>query len=217
VDERSDATVHYRHGSEVVEGLQLVSSSRGQPLWTYGTFGPILRAVQAAIVHPDDLTWSRWEEVAGERRAVFRYNVPINRSLLTVGGCCLPGGNGITHFEVMPAYHGEISIDPASGAILRVQVQEDLQTTAPADLSETIMAYGPVNIGGSTYILPAWSVDTLRIRQVLTLKEWNLTLETWGAHATEMNDFTFGHYHKFAGTGHLLPGLTVVPSSATPK
>ena len=217
VQERSNATVLYSHGSEVVEGLQLISSPRGQPLWTYGTFGPILRVVQDAIAHPNDLSWSRWEENAGQRRAVFRYQVPLNRSLLAVQGCCLPGGNGATGYDIMPAYHGEISIDPASGALLRVQIQEDLQTFAPTDRSETVVAYGPVNIGGSTYILPLWSVDTLQSRQVLTLKEWNLKLQTWGTHTTEMNDFTFDHYHKFAGSGQLLPGFTVVPSSATPK
>ncbi|MFZ1942047.1 MAG: VWA domain-containing protein [Acidobacteriaceae bacterium] len=217
VQDRSNATVLYSHGSEVVEGLQLISSPRGQPLWTYGTFGPILRVVQDAIAHPNDLSWSRREENAGQRRAVFRYQVPLNRSLLAVQGCCLPGGNGATGYDIMPAYHGEISIDPSSGALLRVQVQEDLRTVAPADRSETVVAYGPVNIGGSTYILPLWSVDTLQSRQVLTLKEWNLKLQTWGTHTTELNDFTFDHYHKFAGSGHLLPGFTVVPSPATPQ
>ncbi|MGC1871810.1 MAG: VWA domain-containing protein [Acidobacteriaceae bacterium] len=217
VEETSNATVLYRRGSEVVEGLQLISSPRGQSLWTYGTFGPILRAVRSAIARPEGLAWSRWEEIAGQRRAVFRFQVPMNRSSFSVEGCCLPSGNGATHYEIVPAYHGEISIDPATGAILRVQVQEDLHTFAPADRSEAVVAYGPATIGGSTYILPVWSIDSLQNRRVLTLKEWNLALETWGAHATEMNDFTFDHYHMFAGSGHLLPGLTVVPSSAVPK
>ncbi len=217
VEERSNATVLYRHGSEVVEGLQLISSPQGQSLSTYGTFGPILGAVQSAIAHPEDLSWSRWEEIAGKRRAVFRYQVPIRRSLLEVGGCCLPTSNGGTRFEVMPAYHGEISVDPVSGAILRIQIQEDLQTFAPADRSEMVIEYGPVKIDGSTYILPAWSINTLRSRQVLILKEWNLAVDTWGAHATGMNDFTFDHFHKFAGTGDVLPGFSVVPSPPVHK
>ncbi len=117
----------------------------------------------------------------------------------------------------MPAYHGEISIDPASSAILRIQIQEDLQTFAPADRSEMVIEYGPAKIDGSTYILPAWSINTLRSRQVLILKEWNLAVDTWGAHATVMNDFTFDHYHMFAGTGDVLPGFSVVPSPPVHK
>ena len=55
----------------------MVTETKGErgkvngPLATYGTFGPMLRTVQEAPALPGDVTWSRWEQNAGGRRAVI--------------------------------------------------------------------------------------------------------------------------------------------------
>jgi hypothetical protein len=167
--------------------------------------------MQAAIALPGSMTWSRWEQGADGRRAVFRYVVPENKSMIDVNGCCLPDGDGETHFKILPAYHGEIAIDPVSGAILRLQVQADLQGFVPVNRSDMMVAYGPVEIGGRTYILPLRSVNIWRGRSEPLLKEWNVGFQTWGPYETRVNNFTFDQYHMFRGESRILPGFSRVP------
>ena len=211
VEERSKATVLYRHGTEIVDAASHLNSMQDRSLSTYGTFGPLLSAMQAAIALPGSMTWSRWEQGAEGRRAVFRYVVPENKSMIDVNGCCLPDGDGETHFKILPAYHGEIAIDPVSGAILRLQVQADLQGFVPVNRSDMMVAYGPVEIGGKTYILPLRSVNILRGREKPSLREWNVDFQTWGPYETRVNDFTFDQYHMFRGESHILPDFSRVP------
>jgi hypothetical protein len=211
VEERSKVTVLYRHGAEIVDATSHLNSTQDRSLSTYGTFGPILSAMQAAIALPGSMTWSRWEQGADGRRAVFRYVVPENKSMIDVNGCCLPDGDGETHFRILPAYHGEIAIDPASGAILRLQVQASLQGFVPVNRSDMMVAYGPVEIGGKTYILPLRSINILRGRAEPSLSEWNIGFQTWGPYETRVNDFTFDQYHMFRGESRILPGFNRVP------
>jgi hypothetical protein len=180
---------------------------QNQGLLTNGTFGPLLRVVQSAMDLSGAVTWSRWEQDAGERRAIFRYRVPAERSLYAVDGCCLPSGDGSNDFAIRPGYHGEITIDPASGAILRVEVEADLKGFVPLKQSDIMVSYGPVAIGGKMYILPARSVHIWRKRTVPVLEEWNAGFNTWGPYTTMLNQFTFDDYHMFRGESRMLSGF----------
>jgi VWFA-related protein len=79
--ETSKATVRFRNGQEVSEGKgawgkSLLSGER--MLDVVGTFGPILTTVlSAATGAKSNLAWSRWEEDAGSKRAVFG-RVPLS-------------------------------------------------------------------------------------------------------------------------------------------
>jgi VWFA-related protein len=204
VTEHSRATMLYRQGAEVMDAAvgKRVKQNRG--LSTNGTFGPLLRVVQSAMDLSGAVTWSRWEQDAGERRAVFRYRVPAERSLYAVDGCCLPSGDGSSDFAIKPGYHGEIAVDPASGAILRVEVEADLEGFVPLKQSDIMVSYGPVAIGGKVYILPVRSVHIWRKRTVPVLEEWNAGFNTWGPYATVLNQFTFEDYHMFRGESRML-------------
>jgi hypothetical protein len=181
-------------------------------LITYGTFGPLLSAVKDAIALPGGLIWIRWEKGGDSGpRAVFRYEVPTQRSRYEAGGCCLPDGNGTTDFAKLRGYHGEIAIDPASGTILRLEIESDLEGFLPLDRSEIMIAYGSVEIGGKTYICPVRSVSVWRARSVPALWEWDESFRTWGPYATMLNDITFDHYHMFRSESRLLPGFTATP------
>ena len=92
-------------------------------------------------------------------------------SLYPIRGCCLPGGDGTNGFEVLSGYHGEIAIDPSSGAILRLEVEADVGAFAPVARSGIMVAYVPVEIGGKTFICPVRSVSIMRMRSVTTLTE----------------------------------------------
>jgi hypothetical protein len=161
------------------------------------------------IVAPGGLTWSRWEKVeGGGQRAVFRYIVFAQRSKYQSGGCCLPDGDGTIGFRKQTGYHGEIAIDPTSGAILRLTMQADLGGFVPLNRSDIMIAYGPVEIGGKTYICPLRSVSISRARSVPTLREWNDEIKTWGPYTTMLNDFVFEDYHMFRAQSRMLSGST---------
>jgi hypothetical protein len=207
VTEHSKATVLYRQGAEVMDAAAGKRAKQNRGLLTNGTFGPLLRVVQSAMDLAGAVTWSRWEQDAGGRRAVFRYRVPAERSLYAVDGCCLPSGDGSSGFAIKPGYHGEIAIDPASGAILRVQVEADLKGFVPLKQSDIMVSYAPVTIGGKMYILPARSVHIWRKRTVPVLEEWNAGFNTWGPYSTMLNQFTFEDYHMFRGESRMLSGF----------
>jgi len=67
--------------------------------------------------------------------------------------------------------------EPADArAVLRVEVEADLNGFVPLDRAEVMVAYGPVEIGGKIYICPVRSVGIWRARSVNMLTEWNDSL-----------------------------------------
>ncbi|HEY2545308.1 MAG TPA: VWA domain-containing protein [Candidatus Acidoferrum sp.] len=203
----SKATVLYQNSKEVVDSgmakRQKLKAKDGY-LITYGTFGPLLGAVTDAIA--SGLTWSYWEQAAGGRNAVFHYKTPAQESHYLVDGCCLPDGDGTNAFQEVAGYHGEIAIDPASGAILRLELVADLESTTPLVRSDIMLEYGPVEIGGKTYICPVRSVSISRARSVTLLTEWDESFRTFGSYATMLNDVTFDDYHLFRVSSRILSG-----------
>ena len=215
-------TVLYRNGSEVSDAGTTKRRKRNTKdpyLITYGTFGPILGFVRDAIAVPNALTWSHWERGPNGTRAVFRYAVPIKRSQYRIMGCCLPGGEGTNGFQALAGYHGEITLDPESGAILRLQAEAEIEGFPPIDSSNIMITYGPVDIGGKTFICPVRSVSTMRTRSVTMKMEWDEGFRTYGPYLTMLNDISYEDYHMFRGESRMMTGFTPKPdepSSARP-
>ncbi len=203
-------TVLYRNGSEVADaaaGERKKRNAKEPYLITYGTFGPVLGFIHDAISAPGTLTWSRWEHSPSGRRAVFHYRIPVEKSLYGQWGCCLPDGEGTTGFERMVGYHGEISIDPSSGAILRLQAEAEIKHYPPLSRSDIMISYGPVEIGGKSFICPQRSVSIVRMRSITMMAEWNDGFRTYGPWATVVNDITYSGYHMFRGESRVMPGF----------
>ncbi len=211
-------TVSYRSGYEVSESTGGRSKRRksDEPyLVTYGSFAPILRGALDSIVSHTSLTWSRWEKIAGRSVAIFRYAIPEGQSSYDTGGCCLPDGDGTGAFRSRVGYHGEIAVDPDTGAVLRLELVFDLNSTTPLIVSEILVEYGPVDIGGKTYICPVKSVSISRGRSVVVFSEtlnarprnqWRESFRTYGPYATMMNDVTFESFHLFHADSRMLTG-----------
>ena len=191
-----------------------------------GTFGPLLRgAIDAIVVAPGGLSWRRWEQGAGKPLAVFGYVIPEEKSSYDTGGCCLPDGDGTSTFHKRAGYHGEIAIDPTTGAILRLELIFDLKSTTPLIQSKVMIEYGPVEIGGKSYICPVRSVSISRGRSVAVLSEtlngrekieWHESFRTYGPYATMLNDITFDSFHMFRADSHMLPGFNPAPEGKSP-
>jgi hypothetical protein len=185
---------------------------------TYGTFGLLLRgAIDTIVLDPGGLSWKRWEQGASKPIAVFGYNIPQEKSSYHIGFCCSPEGDGTSGFQIRVGYHGEIAIDPATGAILRLGLIFDLQSTTPLILSEIMIEYGSVEIGGKSYICPVKSVSISKGRSVTVLaetlggrgkNEWHASFRTYGPYTTMLNDITFDAFHLFHADSHMLTGFT---------
>jgi hypothetical protein len=207
--ETSNTTVTFRNGKEVVDatarkGKKL--SARERQLDTWGTFGPILAVVfGGASSTRSKFAWSHWEQGADGPQAVFRYSIPQDSSDFEVGFCCLADPDGTIRFDRLAAYHGEVAIDPASGAILRLTVNANLEPRMPMLSSGIMVEYGPVVIGGKTYICPTRSVSVSRQRTVKLVKEWGERFGVYGRFETILNDVTFDKYHVFRAESRIMP------------
>lgn len=207
---QSKNTVVYRHGDELLVNnkMEQVAGDQ-QPLETNGTFGAILKMMQVVLATRGGITWKRWEKSAQGRLAVFAYAYPGTPMVMLVG-CCFPNGPGHPQIGISAGAHGEVTIAPQSGAILRITVQHDIKGFVPTERADLEVDYGPVEIGGKTLIVPLQSVGIWRGRRVnaLTLTQWdNLGFRVWGPYETQMNVFTFDHYHNFRSTARILPGF----------
>ena len=199
--------IRYRGGSELTDD-KVHKLKTGYPeLVTYGEFGPVLEGVLGKIEKNGGLSWSHWERGASGPMAVFRYVVSWDKSFYRMGVCCLPDGDGNQGIERFTGYHGEVGIDPDSGAILRLVFQADLKSTTPLSRSDMMIEYGPIEIGGRTYIYPLRSVSIVRARSVRIFADWDEWFRIYGPYATMVNDINFGGYHIFRSNSRILPGF----------
>lgn len=190
-------------------GKEEVTDERGEKgklapgrkeLSTEGVFGTIF-----GIVLKDALgnkpPWSHWEQGRGGPMAVFRFDVPEENSHYSVH---VPGDPGF--LKTITAYRGEIALDPASGAIMRLTLIAVPRPKGPVAKANIMIEYGPVTIGGKSYICPLRSVALFLARKL------NLMQDVYGVQQEgqlplklQVNDVVFTQYHLFRAEMRLLP------------
>jgi hypothetical protein len=209
-------TVTYRDGFEVHDfEMHGAAGERGKNenkpaagLTTIGEFGPILSVVMGDVTRSEAATWQRWEKGGSEPVAVFRYAVPVEQSNYIVE---IPSGD--KNEEIYPAYHGEIAIDPATGAILRLSAV--LEMTAPYQGMQTAMLveYAPVPIGEQSYICPVRGVAFSKVpvgHGAAGPQASAVNVQT------QLNDVAFTQYHLFRSQARIVTGDAPAGASATP-
>jgi VWFA-related protein len=221
--DRSKATVLYREGKQVVDSQAAERTTDASPrlgLVTTGEFGPILGTVLADASR-SSLSWSHWEQDTSGTVGVYRFAVPRDKSHYQVKFCCVSGGRGIGLFEQISAYHGEITVDPANGNILRITLQADMKDVYPVTRADLSVEYGPVEIGGKTYICPLRSVAIVKAYVKAPPKAPEVDRFPGKASdepnlremplQTMMNDIAFGQYHLFRSDSRILPADSEAP------
>ena len=228
--DRQEATVTFRNGQEVVEapGKQRSDATVSTGLTSWGTFGPLLRVAMTDILR-GKLGWGHWERGPTGPLAVFRYVVAKNQSNYKVRYCCFrsaPEGYaepGEMHeFETVSAYHGELAIDPVNGAVFRLVLKTDLEPSLAMGRADVVVEYGPVEMGGRTYICPLKSTSISKAEAMVTHESnfyvgkrgnggiWlsNETIPGQSAgepKVTAINDVAFTNYHQFRAEMRILP------------
>jgi hypothetical protein len=202
--------------------------ARPEPgLRTAGEFGPIL-ALILLDTFKGKIGFHHWEQTHAGSLAVYRYAVPKSASHYTVDYCCVVGKPGVelrqggrrgsggvpppttlqdnlaNHFHSLPAYHGSLLIDPASGAILRITMQAELDVDGPVTRADILIDYGPVLIGDRKFICP---LRSLALTQGLAGTNSNFGIPP----DTQINEASFTNYHRL-GTS-----IRIIPESAEAK
>jgi hypothetical protein len=215
------ATLRYRNGHEEQDAEKKKGrpSARKKDLNFIGVFGPILGSVLVDTTRGDSkLIWSRWVQGEQGREAVFRYVVRVENPHYNVVHCCLVNGKT---FLTSPRYLGELTIDPGTGAILRLTMESEpgwiretnLNPVLPVEGAAMMVEYGPVEIGGRRYVCPHRSVVIIRVRTVSILTIWGQRFDIYAPYETLLNDIVYTDYHKFGAEARMLPGFDVVPDA----
>lgn len=188
--------VTYRGGYEVANSSAPAAAAHPAPLQlvTNGEFGAFLGLVLLDIPQ-DKMVWDHWERGPSGLLAVFRYSVPSERSHFAVTFTDQP--------SELPAYHGEVAIDPANGVIWRMTVRA---TTSGVNLfreSSMLVEFASVEIGGVAYVCPVRAVAMNRFFDAF---EYGNTARTPVPFATNISDVSFTNYHVFRSESHIISG-----------
>lgn len=152
-------------------------------LSSWGEFGPAVTVVLADTAK-QAITFSHWEQTSTGLAAVFRYEVPREASHYAVAYCCvveqqvagrtqfgyggrersaqqvanIPRQEELHTYHETPGYHGTLSIDPATGAVMRMTIEAGLSHNDPLLRAESMIEYAPVTLGDRTFICPVRSL-----------------------------------------------------------
>lgn len=189
--------VRYRDGLEVNGSRGHGGGSlEGTGLTTNGEFGPILVVVLRDSVK-GKLEWGHWEQGGNGSVAVFAYAVPQAESHYMVS---VP--NVRSFDQVMPAYRGEIAIDPASGTILRVTLIAEMQPPYQAIRAAIEVEYAPVSIGDRSYVCPVKGIALSKMPVDASQRGPQALMQT------RLNEIQFKDYHLFRGDTRILTGAS---------
>ena len=207
---KSSFSVTYRNGREIMSPGSPKTVSlhhRSTGLVTSGEFGPILGVVLGDALQ-GEITWGYWEQVSSGLLAVFRYTVPKTASHYVVGSAT-SGGLDIAN----PSYHGEIAVDPVTGAIHRITMVSDVPTANQGVNAAIMVLYGPVLIGGKSYICP---IKAAAISNVPVFSSHIAPPGSPPLRQTMLNDITFTQFHIFRGQVSILPEETLAALAPAP-
>jgi VWFA-related protein len=225
---RSTDTVFYRDGEEMVDSdadKDKQSDSAASGLTTWGEFGPILTTVLVDAAQ-GTMGWSHWEQGSAGPIAVFSYAVPKAKSHYEVHYCCVQTGNENRLFKQLAGYHGEVTIDPANGTILRLTVTAEVGKSDPITKANILVEYGPVEIGGATYFCPLKSVSISLAHEqdahAIHMQRMSATMVDQNNQNSEkplqtmLDEIAFDKYHLFRAESSILAGDAADTGSGPP-
>ena len=201
------AKVRYENGKEEAEPVPVKNgkkaSAQSTGVMNRGLFGPALGLVMADGLR-SGVTWSHWEQGPSRPLAVFRFFVPKDNSHYNVQFCCAKDKSLVSF---LPPYHGEIAIDPATSAVLRLAIEADVHSTGKLSRADLLVEYGEVQIGPKKYICPLRSTSTTTealFDRVSGADEYEFP-RFEPRNVTWINDIAFTDYHVFGSEIRILP------------
>jgi len=204
-------------------------------LLSFGEFGTLLGIIFVDAAH-GSVGFHHWEQTPAGSLAVFHYAVPRAESHYSVNYCCLFDGlrtsvrqgggrrggavNGTQQgqatllFHKVPAYHGSVFIDPASGVVRRVTLEAEMGD-GPVSRAATVIEYGPVVMGDRRFICPLRSMNIYEGPpesgpQASELPS-TVTPSLLPTGTLYVNETSFTDYHRLGSSVRILPEADTRP------
>jgi hypothetical protein len=187
-----------RGGLEVTDSPGGDAAKPGQAsfdLTSTGEFGPML-AIVLGDAYRSKITWDHWEQSSAGPLAIFRYEVPSDKSRFAVQFTSDQGPEN-------PAYHGEIAVEPATGNVFRTTIVARASGNGFVSESSIMVEFGPAQIAGVSYICPLRGVA---IASYFDPFEYNRQDRPPTPYLTSINDVSFTEFHVFRSESRVLPG-----------
>jgi hypothetical protein len=194
--------VAFRNGREFATNTEETGSedsgrkAASAALSSAGEFGPVLATI-IADSGQGKVSWGYWEKRDSAPAAVFRYEVPKNAAHYAISFCCTWNSekDGFESYRGQPAYHGTISVDPASGEVVRLTLEAHFDHLEQPPSFGLVVQYGRVEIEGNSLVCPLRSAVVVRCTQFARKRTWNVV---------HVNDMTFTGYRRFGSTARVL-------------
>ena len=108
------------------------------------------------------------------------------------------------YYRQFSAYEGEITIDPSNGVVLRLMFKAlGLKETDPIVKADILVEYGPVELGGKTYICPVKGIALSLASEIMPSA--SKTVDAFPPLQTSLNDVVFEQYHLYHASSHIVP------------
>ncbi len=185
----SDLTVASNHGAEQLPSEKDKTLWGANKMIALQQPDPSLGTVFGGAQETGDIKWLRWELVNGKQAAVYTFTVSKKKGHLDVNVCCFPdvsqagvanfssaalsgrggaSGNFQTatnwhNYKASVPYHGELFIDPDTGILVRVNVQDELKQSEVVHQVDERIDYAPVTVGSSTLVVPARTIISTEV------------------------------------------------------
>jgi hypothetical protein len=146
-----------------------------------GTLQSIFDPATATSFH-----WERWKNVRRHRTALYGYQVERAHSRYAVAS----GPPGDVHQGIV-AFHGEMEVDRETGEVLHfTYAADDIPREVKLDLVSTAVDYDFADVGGRSYLLPAYCET-----------------EIHSAGMSVKNEIEFREYRKFSADSSIEFGV----------
>jgi VWFA-related protein len=193
-------------------------------LASWGEFGPILGIVLVDAAK-GKLGWLRWEQWESKPVAVFQFSVGSAVSHYTlqywrdVNGQVIGSSYRLNSREEpklirqVAGYSGTLTVDPASGTILRIGIEASLRPEDDLKRAGMVVEYDAVKIGDTLYTCPTHSITTFASMQ----KVQSTPIEPMeNVQETQLNDVKFTDYRRFGSESTLVVGEASGDSAGQP-
>ena len=188
--------ISFQDGKEVRDASARDDANRKDSgLDSRGEFGTEAAVIWMDLVH-GTVAFDHWEQSMAGPAAVYHYSVPREFSHYEVADACLDH----ISFHDNPAYHGEIALEPKTGAVLRMTLEAESRPNDPVSHVASVVEYGPVVLGSRRSICPLRSLTFM-------VEEANGCFH--GTHKLQkpvamINQTIFSNYHRFGSSATII-------------
>ncbi|HVZ83192.1 MAG TPA: hypothetical protein VG893_05910 [Terracidiphilus sp.] len=214
----TDSEVASNHGAELEPKEKDKTPWGANRMIAVETPDPSLGTVFDEAQAAGEIKWVRWQLVNDKQTAVYSFNVPKKKGKMEVNVCCFPDvtqagmasftsasltgtGGAKGNFQTATSwhnyksslpYHGELFIDPGTGIVVRMIVQDETKKSDEVHQLDERVDYGPATVDGKQLVVP---MRTVTLTQVVP----NGDSGSAGAYS-ERNTFFTTEYKNYAAS-----------------